>query len=557
MDFPIEWTKPKKVRSLAGEFIWRREWVIPADFLNPFFQYWKWNKFEMKKLGYGVYKKDSLWILTESKISCSQFIDLADKVKPEEEEEPAFILPHYVVQNESGLRPWQVNSVAKLVSAIEQWSAALDGSDLGVGKSFVAAVVARELKKPLFVVCPKQVVTPWKRVVIDHFGMEKDLVGVINYESLRTGKKTSPYASIVWDKKNRRNKFTWKIPKDSLIVWDEAQKLKNWKTKNSKTCLAAKDQGYKMLFCSATMAVNPMDLRTVGTCLKMFRKASEYYEWLYEHGVRKGRFGLEFNNNPEVLKRIHKELYSNRGVRLTRDEIPGFPESELIAESYDMDDESTLKINQIADEMYKELALIERKEKREQSRMGLETRARQKAEMIKVPLFIDMAEEGLEDGFSVVIFVNYTETLHALASRLNTTCIYNGEDESTKLVKVGGKEVRLAVRDINVDLFQLNKERIILVNLASGGAGLGLHDIHGGHPRLALISPSYDPRHLRQSTGRVWRDGAKTKSIQKIVFVAGTVEENICRNVQQKLKNMDLLNNGDLTYEPQYQIVKD
>jgi hypothetical protein len=54
----------------------------------------------------------------------------------------------------------------------------------------------------------------------------------------------------------------------------------------------------------------------------------------------------------------------------------------------------------------------------------------------------------------------------------------------------------------------------------------------------------------------VWRDDAKTKSIQKIVFVAGTIEDNICRNVQQKLKNMDLLNDGDLRFSEQYEMVK-
>lgn len=555
MNFLIEWDNPKKIKTAKGQYVWRREWVIPSEFLTPFFNYWKQNKFAMKSSGYGVYKNDEKWVFTETKISCTQFVDLIEPEKEKEEDVP-FILPFYQVSNESGLRPWQIGSVSRLAAAIDHWGAAIDGSDVGTGKTYSACGVAREMKRPLFIVCPKQVITSWERVVKNHFKMTKDLVGVINYESLRTGRSDSPYASIIWDKKSRRNTFTWKIPKDSLIVWDEAQKLKNWKTKNSKTCMAAKRQGYKMLFCSATMAVNPMDLRTVGTCMKMFKSSKDYYEWLYDRGVSKGRFGLEFNNDPEALKKIHKELYDQRGVRLTRDNIPGFPESELIAESYNMDEESTQQINNIWTEMKEELRLIERKEKKEQSRKGLETRARQKAEMIKVPLFIDMVEEGLEQGFSIAIFVNYTETVHALANRLNTDCIYNGEDDSTKLVKVKGELAKMMVRDVNVDLFQLNEKRVIIINLASGGSGLSLHDLYGGHPRLAIISPSYDPRHLRQATGRVWRDDAKTKSIQKIVFVAGTIEDNICRNVQQKLKNMDLLNDGDLRFLNQYEIVK-
>jgi len=52
---------------------------------------------------------------------------------------------------------------------------------------------------------------------------------------------------------------------------------------------------------------------------------------------------------------------------------------------------------------------------------------------------------------------------------------------------------------------------------------------------------------MRQSMGRIWRDGSKSKSIQKIVFVSGTIEENVCNTVNQKLTNLDLLNDGDLT----------
>ena len=72
--------------------------------------------------------------------------------------------------------------------------------------------------------------------------------------------------------------------------------------------------------------------------------------------------------------------------------------------------------------------------------------------------------------------------------------------------------------------------------------------MNGKYPRMSLICPSYSAVLMRQSTGRVWRDSAKSKSIQKIVFVANTVEEEVCKVVNQKLENLDLLNDGDLTY---------
>jgi hypothetical protein len=409
------------------------------------------------------------------------------------------------------------------------------------GKTYVACAVARELGMKIVVICPKSVRESWRRVIINHFKMKDQLVGITNYEQLRIGKKDSLIASFVTNKKTHRDKFTWKITKDTLIIWDESQKLKNWKTQNSKTCIEAFKQGFKMLFCSATNATNPLELRTVGTVLKMFKGARQYYDWAYQHGVYRGQWGMVFTEDikrrTEVLKKLHKDIFVNRGVRLTRDTIPNFPDSEIIADCYNMDDEEIKQINLIYGEMSIELKKLEKLIKRDKAaEMVAILRARQKIELIKVPLFIDMVEEALEDGMSAVIFVNFTDTIKALSKRLNTECIFDG--------KTADK-----VRQANVDDFQADKQRVILINIASGGAGLSLHDLIGDHPRLALISPSYSAVLMRQATGRVWRDDAKTKSIQKIVFVAGTVEEDVCENVRQKLENLDLLNDGDLASE--------
>jgi superfamily II DNA or RNA helicase len=74
---------------------------------------------------------------------------------------------------------------------------------------------------------------------------------------------------------------------------------------------------------------------------------------------------------------------------------------------------------------------------------------------------------------------------------------------------------------------------------------------------MSIISPTFSPIFMRQALGRIWRDDAKTKSIQRIVCVANTVEEDVCHNVQQKLNNLDLLNDGDLSYGKNYEIISD
>jgi superfamily II DNA or RNA helicase len=539
----IEWSSPFRLRH-EGTIQWRREWLIPLDLRTGFFNWWKLNRYKYLSDGFSVQKKGEDWYLTETKRSQSNFKNFdtnsSEKVIPPDDN---FELVPIPAKNPEGLRPWQVTSVGYIIAALEKWGCAIDGSDLGVGKTYVACSVARELGYNIAIICPKAVMESWRRVIKNHFKMEDKLIGIINYESLIRGKKDSPIASFVKNRKTSREEFTWKLPVKTLIVWDESQKLKNWKTKNSKTCMAAFKQGYRMLFCSATMATNPLELRTVGTCLKLFKGAKQYYDWAYAHGVERGRFGLQFDKdderNEKFLKKLNKDIFGKRGVRLCRDTIPNFPESEIIADCYNMDEQDIDTINRINEEMEKELKALDKRSKKDgDSELTILIRARQKTELIKVPLFIDMIEEGLEQGMSVVLFVNFTETINAISQRLNTKCIFDG--------KIGDK-----VRQQNVDDFQADKERVILVNIQSGGAGLSLHDVGGKYPRLSLISPSYSAVCMRQATGRVWRENSKSKSIQKIVFVAGTVEESVCKNVQSKLNNLDLLNDGDLSYGKQ------
>jgi superfamily II DNA or RNA helicase len=532
MELNFEWGEPYKKGNM-----WHRECLIPNEARFNFFNYWKKHNLELKAKGFSVSKRnDNDWYVIETRSKKSSFDSEKDEPKKTEE---LSLLETIPLKDSSGLRPWQVNAAEKLCAAIKKWGCAIDGSDLGLGKSYTSCAVARELNLNILVVCPKAVMDSWRRVIKNHFKMEHRLTGIINYELLRVGRKDSPIASYVKRRETRRKEFVWKIPKNTLIIWDESQKLKSAKTKNSETCVAALKQGYTMLFCSATNATNPLELKTVGQAIKLFNTNPEYYTWLYEHGVTKGRFGLEFTGGKEHLIKLSKDIFTNRGVRLRRDTIPNFPESQIIAECYNMEEEASKKINKIYTEMESELKKLRNKVKKEKSTSALTAilRARQEIELVKVPLFVEMVEDGLENGMSIVVFCNFTETINALSERLNTKCIVNGDPRYEKF------------RQQNIDDFQNDKERIILVNIAAGGAGLSLHDITGKYPRLALISPSYSAVLMRQSTGRVWRDSAKSKSIQKIIFVAKTIEEKVCESVNRNLDNMDALNDGDLKYE--------
>lgn len=133
---------------------------------------------------------------------------------------------------------------------------------------------------------------------------------------------------------------------------------------------------------------------------------------------------------------------------------------------------------------------------------------------------------------SVAIFVNFNETADALCEKLKTRCVIRGGQSDPD-------------REANIAAFQADREPIIIANIRAGGVGVSLHGTPESRTRLSIISPSDSGQDLKQALGRVWRaNGAK--SIQRIFFAAGTVEEKVCANVRAKIARIDTINDGDL-----------
>jgi SNF2 family DNA or RNA helicase len=88
--------------------------------------------------------------------------------------------------------------------------------------------------------------------------------------------------------------------------------------------------------------------------------------------------------------------------------------------------------------------------------------------MLKVPIYMDLAEEGLDSNYSVVIFVNFLATLEYICHHMKTSCIIKG-----------GQTIE--ERQKNINDFQANRSKIIVVMIQAGGIGISLHDLHGNH----------------------------------------------------------------------------
>lgn len=422
---------------------------------------------------------------------------------------------------------------------------AVDLSETGCGKTYMATAVAKRMNVPVVVICPKAVIPAWLKVMKEG-GIAPKVI--MNYEKLCRG--NTPY--LTYDRKRFFNKKNWeshginvKFPRNALVILDEGHKCKGTHSLNGNFMIACKNAGYKLLIMSATAATNPLEMKAFGYSTNLHNGAN-FGKWCTTVGAEyNGRFGgmsfdLKSDKAQKGMKAIHDSLFHLQHIaaRLTREDMRAmFPDNRVLAECVDMGDNGA-KIQRVYDMMEAEIARLDERSQNYRAHVFAEImKARRMAELLKVPTMVEMIEDLYEEGISPVVFVNFQDTMDALVKRLAKY------DAEIGLV-VGGQSAKQ--RQQHIDEFQNNTRRIMLVNLAAGGAGISLHDLTGKFPRHSIVSPSYSAINLVQALGRIHRAEGKTPCIQKIIFAANTIEERCCQRVQSKLDNLDLLNDGDL-----------
>ena len=453
--------------------------------------------------------------------------------------------------NTTGLLGPQIQHVKRLVDSLYSNGFALDMSETGTGKSYSAAAVAREMNRPVVLISPKTVLPQWKKI-FKLFGIEP--IEAINYEKIGRGNtkwmkwKKLPDPLLPWKEDAKTELPEFSFPRNALIVLDEGHKCKGNHTTNSLMMIALSLQGYKVLVASATLATTPIEMKAVGY-LSGLHKLYNFNDFLRMHGAEwVGRWGaMTWDASSAAARKtmmlLNQYFFETRkcASRLTVEDFGTlFPESHIVAEAYDLG-ANTSKVQAVYDEMEAELAkLDERAEGYSEHIFAIMMEARRKSELCKVPLFVEMMEDLYDEGKSVALFVNFQDTIDAIVKRLEKMSKF--KDQIGYIV--GGQNAN--VRQNDIDDFNADRKRIMVINIKAGGVGISLHDLNGKHARASIISPNFSAFELVQALGRVWRQGGLTKSYQNIVFAAGTIEESACHRVQFRINNLSTLNDADL-----------
>lgn len=438
------------------------------------------------------------------------------------------------------LLPWQPEPVRMAVNGLTEHRTFLDASDMGVGKTAVAVAACAQMKLRPVVVCNKKATHQWWWM-LEHFGFTREDADVGSWTMIRTGKTSlGKWKSAIFidpkdpTKKKTIRRFHWEVPAGSVIIFDEIHKGGGGRnTQQGMMVVAAKRQGFYCMGLSATAATTPLRMEALGYMLGLFSSPLAFIPWTIEHGCRRlsGQRGFVYEGGDAAMRRIHRAIFdAGKGVRLSKKDIPDFPQNVSFVEAIDFDE--TELIAQQYDAIKQVLIRSEGKMISRREANDAILRARQHIELLKIPTLVEMIDEAMAEGNSCICFVNFRETARLLSAELTCPMIIGGLREEVAVEAHRG--------------FQDGRYKAIVMTYGSGSESMDFHDTKGDHPRYVLHNPHYSAINTRQATGRPCRAGGKSKTIQKFIFAAGTVEVSVMESSRAKLRNIDILNDGDL-----------
>lgn len=409
-----------------------------------------------------------------------------------------------------------------------------DASDTGVGKTYCAIATAVLLRKKIFIICPRTIISFWKKVVQDVFGEE--ILCISTYHLIIKGKCIDESgASIkceyldVNDSKSTR--YKWNLPSNTLIIFDEVHKCSGYGSYASEILMSLKNEYNKkcnILLISATICENPSKFRLFSVFLKWFDSYYSVPNWL----------GPKYNPTSASVIIAQNLQKQNLVAKVKISELgDAFQKNQVTAEYFDVDKNISNKIDKLHMQIQENLNQIqENKNKDIKCGFTLGLRERQEIELLKVPIFVELVEQYLENNFSIIIFVSFVDTLLLLAKELKTNCICYGDQT-------------IQTREQNILDFVEDKERVILCTTGTGGESISLNDKNGTFRRVSLISPQWSSLKLIQACGRNSRVDSKTPSLNLIVYANTPTEKRMCNKIKDKCSLYNQITDLDLSYE--------
>ncbi len=400
--------------------------------------------------------------------------------------------------------------------------------DMGLGKTLTSLVAAKAFDVPIIVIAPASLLINWQR--------EADSVEVTI--------KVYSWAKIP---------TLADMPDSYVLIADEAHYAQSLKSARTQAFLTLADSK-RCISCIAVTGTpikngRPINLYPLLLAIKHpLADDKSHFETKYcnAHLRRFGSRRVWDNSGASHLPELHSKL-DGYMLRRTKAECLDLPEKTRV--------KRTVELSKTAKDTYDTKFRALRAQYRENMQakaeklVGKEATAdavnalavglaeqydpivilgnlRQAASVAKVESAVDIAQEVIEQGGSVVLFVAFTESGYAIAEALGAMFLHGG---------VAG-----FVRQTMVDEFQNGNRKALVCTFGAGGVGITLTTAQ----TVILVDRMFTPGENQQSEDRLHRIG-QTSAVTAIWLQYGTTDEMIDTLVESKQRNVDIILNGE------------
>lgn len=441
---------------------------------------------------------------------------------------------------------------------------ALLADQMSLGKSRQSLRYAfKYVKGVVIVVCPAHLKENWRREALKHSGLRGFILDhriphlgnslrrqgrlfIINYDIL--GLANPPDSS---------NEPTWtdvlKTLNPELIIVDEAQKIRDHRTKQTRAVHALCQTVPKVIALTATPLMNrPIELWSILNLIRPDLYPSRFGYALRYTAPKRTRWGWDFrgaSNLGELNRLLKKKLMIRRRKEDVLDQLPKkihmILPFKLSPKDFAEYEEARLnfagwlsKTNRIIAEKKALLRLGNQHSRQQRWRASRVIRALKAEKLVQIGYLKRLAAElklgqvilWIQDFLQnsdekLIVFGIHRKILHTLYNRFKS-----------KATLVDGK-VLSGKRQAAFDKFNNSKQcRLLFGNVDAAGAGW-----NSFHPNHFFVESPWTPGQIDQASGRghgLFRGGGKTARYWYAV-AANTIEEMLIGYIQKKRKIID------------------
>lgn len=443
------------------------------------------------------------------------------------------------------LYPYQIEGVAFLAGN----GRALLADDMGLGKTLQAIAAAtwlleHEGVRTVLIVCPASLKHQWAREIAKFTGAETRIIQGSAAERGAQYRQGAPFFIINYELILRDLSVIAETLRPDLIIMDEAQRIKNWRTKIAAAVKSIPSR-YAFVLSGTPLENRLEDLYSLMQVVDP-KVLGPLWRYLVDFHVTDERGKVLGYRNLSVLRKRLAPVMLRRDRRLVREQLPDRIVQRLdvgmTAKQRELHDAAMSAAGQLA-QIARQRPLTPNEQNRllaalQQARMACNAAGLVDKETPGAPKLDELedilTEICLQSGLKAVVFSQWERMTQLVEARLKRMGLGS--------VRLHGG-VPTSQRGQLMDRFREDDSVQVFIATDAGGVGLNLQNAAA----LINLDVPWNPAVLEQRNARIHRLG-QTRTVQIITMIAAdSYEEQVFALVRNKQNLFDNVISEDAT----------